>query len=150
MEHTIRMGDDYVIAKFEPARETFNRMAAEGFRSVVSLQTEHEEQKLRIEDERRAAEAVGLAFYHQPVSGDTLDDEVVDRFREAIGRLPRPILLHCTSGKRSGAMTMMHVASEQGMTGDEAIAKAESMGFECDTPELETFVKDDVDRHRQA
>jgi uncharacterized protein (TIGR01244 family) len=149
VEHTIQMGDDYVIAKFEPARETFNRMAAEGFRSVVSVQTEHEEQKLRIEDERRAAEAVGLAFYHQPVSGDTLDDEVVDRFREAIGRLPRPILLHCTSGKRSGAMTMMHVASEQGMTGDEAIAKAESMGFECDTPELEAFVKNYVDRHRQ-
>jgi protein tyrosine phosphatase (PTP) superfamily phosphohydrolase (DUF442 family) len=83
------------------------------------------------------------------VSGDALDDEVVDRFREAIGRLPRPILLHCASGKRSGAMTMMHVASEQGMTGDEAIAKAESMGFECDTPELEAFVKDYVDRHRE-
>jgi hypothetical protein len=46
VEHTIRMGDDYLIAKFEPARETFNRIAAGGFRSVVSLQTEHEEQKL--------------------------------------------------------------------------------------------------------
>lgn len=150
MENTIRMGDDYVIARFEPTPETFEHMAAEGFRAVVSLQTGGEEQKLPIEDERQAAEKAGLAFYHQPVSGDSLDDATVDQFREALGRLPRPILLHCASGKRSGAMTMMHLASEQGMTGDEAIEKAESMGFECDTTELEAFVKDYIDRHRQS
>lgn len=150
MENTIRMGDDYVIAKFEPTLETFDRMATEGFRSVVSVQTMDEDQKLPIEDERRAAEEAGLAFHHEPVSGESLDDATVDRFREALERLPRPILLHCATGKRSGAMTMMHLASEQGMTGDEAIAKAESMGFECDTPAVESFVKDYVDRHRQG
>ena len=150
MENTIRMSDAYVVARFEPTRETFEQIAGEGFRSVVSLQTTGEDQKLPIEDERRTAEAAGLAFYHQPVSGHSLDDAAVDRFREALGRLPRPILLHCASGKRSGAMTMMHLASEQGMTGDEAIERAEEMGFECDTPELEAFVKDYVDRHRQG
>ena len=74
----------------------------------------------------------------------------MDDFREALGRLPQPILLHCASGKRSGTLAMMHLASEQGMSGDETLEKADQMGFECDTPELESFVRDYVDRHRRG
>ena len=44
-------------------------------------------------------------------------------------------------------MVMMHLAAEQGMTGEQVIEKAEEIGFECDTPELEEFVKSYVDRH---
>ena len=36
---------------------------------------------------------------------------------------------------------MMHRGVEQGMSGDEVIEKAESMGFECDTPGLKEFVR---------
>lgn len=148
MENTIRLSDDYTVAKFEPGRETFERIAAEGFRTVVSMQGRNEDQRLAIDAEREAAERAGLAFYHQPVSGDSLDDRTVDQFREALGRLPRLVFLHCASGKRSGAMAMMHLASEQGLTGDEALKKAAAMGFECDSAELETFVKEYVDRHQ--
>ena len=41
----------------------------------------------------------------------------------------------------------MHMAVEQGMTGEQTLQKAEEMGFECDQPELEQFVKDYVDSH---
>ncbi|MCB1993240.1 MAG: protein tyrosine phosphatase family protein [Geminicoccaceae bacterium] len=149
MDEVIRLNEDYAVASSEPARRTFDRIAAEGFRSVVSFQTREEEQKLPIEDEREAAAQAGLAFLHQPVSGDSLDDETVDRFRDALGGLPKPVLLHCSSGKRAGAMTMMHLASEMGLSGDEALEKAASMGFECDNPKLEAFVRDYVDRHQR-
>jgi hypothetical protein len=43
---------------------------------------------------------------------------------------------------------MMHVASESGMPGDAALRKAKEMGFECDSAELEQFVKDYIDQHR--
>jgi hypothetical protein len=33
------------------------------------------------------------------------------------------------------------------MSGDEALKKAEEMGFECDQPELESFVKNYVNNH---
>ena len=150
MENTVRLNDDLVVARFEPAREDFRRIAAEGFRSVVSLQTRDEDQKVAIAEERKAAEDAGLAFHHQPVGKENLDDGMVDEFREALSRLPHPVLLHCASGKRSGAFAMMHLAAEEGMSGDETLEKAEAMGFECDTPELEDFVRGYVDRHRGA
>ena len=150
MDEVIRLDENYAVATSEPTRETFHDIAADGFRSVVSFQTQGEEQKLRIDEERRAADQAGLAFYHQAVSGESLDDEVVDRFRTAVSDLPKPVLLHCSSGKRAGAMIMMHLADETGLSGDEALKKAESMGFECDNPKLEAFVKSYVDRHQHA
>ena len=43
-----------------------------------------------------------------------------------------------------GVMTGQ-AAVEEGMSGDEAVQKAEDMGFECDVPELEAFVKKYID-----
>ena len=42
---------------------------------------------------------------------------------------------------------MIHIGCEKGMSGNEVVKKAEEMGFECDTPELEKFVKGYVDSH---
>jgi uncharacterized protein (TIGR01244 family) len=111
------------------------------------MQTHGEKKGLSPQEEARAADDAGLAYLHHPVEGDQLSDEVVDRFREKAAGLPSPVLVHCPSGKRSGAMVMMHLASEQGMSGKQVIEKAEEIGFECDTPELEAFVESYVERH---
>jgi uncharacterized protein (TIGR01244 family) len=113
----------------------------------VNLQGDGEKKGLGPQTEAGAAVEAGLAYLHHPVKGDQLSDEVVDRFQQEAAKLPPPVLVHCASGKRSGAMVMMHLASEQGMTGEQVIEKAEEMGFECDTPQLEEFVKSYVDRH---
>ena len=42
-------------------------------------------------------------------------------------------------------MVMMHMAAEQGMTGEQTLTQAKKMGFECDQPQLEQFVKNYVD-----
>jgi hypothetical protein len=42
----------------------------------------------------------------------------------------------------------MDMAVEQGMTGDETLQKAKEMGFECDQPALEQFVRQYVDSHK--
>lgn len=147
MENAVEISDAFTVARFEPGQRQFAHIAEEGFRSVVSLQVADEDQKLKPDAERKLAREAGLAFYHQGISKDALSDEEVDRFRDQLESLPKPVLLHCTSGKRSGAMTMMHIASERNMSGDEVLSKAEEMGFECDTPELEEFVKSYVDRH---
>jgi uncharacterized protein (TIGR01244 family) len=149
MENVVRITEDFTVAKFEPDAAGFSRIAEEGFRSVVNLQTEEEDQKIELGEERHLAEGAGLVYYHHGISKQALSDEVVDGLRAKLEKLPKPVLLHCTSGKRSGAIAMMHVASKQGMSGKQVIEKAETMGFDCDTPELEQFVKNYVDRHSQ-
>lgn len=147
MQNAVQISDRFTVAKFAPDRDQLRRAAEEGFRSVVNMQTEGEEKGLGPQEERRAADEVGLTYLHHPVAGDKLSDEVVDGFRRKASELPAPVLVHCASGKRSGAMVIMHLAAEQGMTGEQVIKKAEEMGFECDSPEVEAFVKGYVDRH---
>jgi uncharacterized protein (TIGR01244 family) len=147
MQNVVKIDDRFTVAKFAPAADALSSAAAEGFKSVVNMRSASEKQDVAPEEERAHAEAAGLTYLHHPVDGEKLSNEVVDSFRENVEDLPGPVLVHCASGKRSGAMVMMHLGAEQGMSGDEVIEKATSMGFECDTPGLERFVRSYVDRH---
>jgi uncharacterized protein (TIGR01244 family) len=149
MQDTVQINDRFTIAKFAPETEQIRQAAQEGFQSLINMQTANEDDKLKMkpEEERQKAEQAGLTFLHHPVDGEKLSDDLVDEFRQKATALPAPVLVHCASGKRSGAFVMMHIGCEQGMTGEEVIKKAEEMGFECDTPQLEDFVKSYVNNH---
>lgn len=149
MEHTVQINDRFTVAKFAPETDQIHQASQEGFQSIINMQTDDEEKKLKMKphEEAQKAKEAGLAYLHHPVDGEKLSEDVVDGFRRKATELPAPVLVHCASGKRSGAMVMMHIGCDQGMTGDEVIQKAEEMGFECDTPELEKFVRDYVDNH---
>lgn len=149
MQDTVQINDRFTVAKFAPEAEQIKQAAQEGFRSLINMQTDDEDKKLKMkpQEEGRKAEEAGLTYLHHPVDGEKLSDDVVDTFRRKATDLPAPVLVHCASGKRSGAFVMMHMACEQGMSGEEVIEKAKEMGFECDTPELEKFVEDYVNSH---
>ncbi|WP_182869241.1 beta-lactamase hydrolase domain-containing protein [Rhodopirellula sp. JC639] len=135
----------------QPSETEIAELFGEGFKSVINFRTDGEsEQPLSPEQERRHVEAAGLIYSHIPVSMDSMDQSKVDDFREQLKSLPTPIFAHCKSGKRAGAMVMMDVAVKQGMSGEQTIRKAEEMGFECDSPELEQFVKSYVDEHSNS
>ncbi len=148
MQDTVQINDRFTVAKFAPEADQIRQAAQEGFQSLINMQTDDEEKKkMKPQEEGRRAEEAGLTFLHHPVDGEKLSEGVVDSFRRKATELPAPVMVHCASGKRSGAFVMMHIGCEQGMTGDEVIEIAEEMGFECDTPELEDFVKGYVNSH---
>lgn len=151
MVDRIKIDDRFSVGRSHPTAHDFEAIAQEGFASVVNLRTEQEEnQPLSPAQESETVRLLGMEYLHHPVSSDSISSELVDRFRERVARLPSPVFVHCKSGTRSGAFTMMHVASESGMPGDQALSKAKDMGFECDSAELEQFVKSYIDRHRTA
>ncbi|MEJ8570690.1 protein tyrosine phosphatase family protein [Microbaculum marinum] len=147
MENAVRMNARFTVAKFAPSPDALKDAADEGFKSVVNMRTENEKQEVTPGEEREHARAAGLTYLHHPVDGEKLSEDVVDRFREKVVDLPGPVLVHCASGKRSGWMVIMHLAAEQGLSGDEAVAKATSLGFEQDASGLERFVRRYLDRH---
>lgn len=126
----------------QPSEDELQQLSRQGFKAVVNFRTEGEdEQPLSPDVEGEKIKATGLEYLHIPVSMDSMGPEVVDQFRDQYPELPKPVFAHCKSGKRAGAMVMMHMAVEQGMSGEQTLEKAEQMGFECDTPELKEFVK---------
>ena len=143
-----KINDRFSVGLGHPGKPELAQLAEDGFRAVVNLRQQDEDgQPLQPDDEGQAVRALGMDYIHIPVAGDALDASVVDKFRECVSGLSEPIFVHCASGKRSGALTMMHVASKEGLSGDEALRRAEEMGFECDSADLEQFVKNYVDNH---
>lgn len=148
MEKEIKkVNDEISVAAFDPNADRFKTFAEKGFKSVINLQTTEEEQNVSQEKEKELAKANNLRYKHIGVSKDNLSEAMVDDFRNELENAPKPILVHCKSGKRSGAFVMMHIGCKKNMSGEEVIKQAEEMGFECDVPELEEFLKKYVNEH---
>ena len=142
-----KINNDIAVAAFDPDESSFKTFAEKGFKSVINLQTADEEQNLDPGKEEELANDNNLKYSHIGVSKENLSETVVDNFRKELESLPKPVVVHCTSGKRSGAFVMMHIGCKENMSGDEVIKKAKEMGFECDEAELEKFVKKYVNEH---
>lgn len=142
-----KINDNISVATFDPNENSFKTFADKGFKSVINLQTEDEEQNVSSKKEETLAKDNNLNYKHFGVSKDNLSQSMVDNFRQELESLPTPIVVHCKSGKRSGAFVMMHIGCQKNMSGEEVIEQAENMGFECDVPELEQFLKKYVNEH---
>ena len=150
MEKVMKISDQVTVGA-QPSEDQLQQLGKQGFKSVVNFRTEGEEdQPLSPQAEGKKVKTAGLEYLHIPVSMKGMGPELVDQFREKFAELPKPVYAHCKSGKRAGAMVMMHMAIEQGMTGDQTLQKAKEMGFECDQPQLEQFVRQYVDSHTQG
>lgn len=149
MEGRMRINDQLTVGP-QPTEQELKQLVAEGFRSVVNLRMPGEEkQPLSPDDEKKLVRALGLEYLHIPVSKEAIQPEQVDRFRQDVKRLPGPVFVHCHSGKRAGALAMIHTACEVGISGEQTLHQAEQMGFRCDVPQLKEFVKGYVDRNRK-
>ena len=148
MEKVMKISDQVTVGA-QPSEDQLHQLGKQGFKSVVNFRTEGEEdQPLTPKAEGETVTTAGMTYLHVPVSMKSMGPDQVDQFRAKYAALPKPVFAHCKSGKRAGAMVMMHMAVEQGMTGDQTLQQAEKMGFECDQPELKEFVRQYVDSHK--
>lgn len=145
---TMKINDQVSVGP-QPSADELQKLSQQGFKSVVNFRTDgEEEQPLSPQAEGEEVKSAGMEYLRIPVSMDSMEPDLIDQFREKFPDLPKPMFAHCKSGKRAGAMVMMNVAVEHGMTGDQTLQKAKEMGFECDQPELEQFVRQYVDSHK--
>jgi sulfide:quinone oxidoreductase len=92
---------DYAVAG-QLAPEHMKQLADAGFRSVINnrpdgedpAQTPHSVMK-------QAAEAAGLQYVFVPVGAAFPVQEAAIKLKEALAKLPRPVLAYCRSGARS-------------------------------------------------
>ncbi len=148
MNDTIPISNELTVGG-QPSATDLEKLRADGFKSIVNLRTEGEDdQALSPAEEGEKARATGLTYVHLPVSGANMQPERVDEFRRELSVLPKPVFIHCHKGKRAGAFTMMHLAVTAGQSGDETLKQAEQMGFQCDVPALKELVKNYVDNNQ--
>ncbi|KXU31242.1 NAD(FAD)-dependent dehydrogenase [Sphingobium sp. 22B] len=85
--------------------EDMAAIAALGFRAIISNRPDGEDAgQPSAKAVAEAAEAAGLSFAHLPVTTRDIAPPDAQAMREAIERLPGPILAFCRTGARSQAM----------------------------------------------
>jgi len=126
--------------------EQLDEAARQGFKSVLNLRAADEEGFMA--DERHRAEAAGLRYENIPVKKEEISDELTTRVLKEIDELPKPVLVHCASGMRAGAMAFMHMATREGMSAEKAMSRAQESGFDCNSePQLKQFFQHYVETH---
>lgn len=78
-----------------------------GYRKVVNLRTDGEKDApLSPTAEGEEARKTGLAYLHFPTAPDGLTAEYARELHDRIASLPKPVAIHCASGKRAGVMAL--------------------------------------------
>jgi len=119
----------------QPAQEALAKLKDMGFRTVVNLRTEQEGTAA----ERVVVEGQGLRYVSVPVTAESLSLADADAVEKVLhDPSSGPILLHCASSNRVGAVWAL-IQSREGKSLDEALAAGREAGLR--SPQLEAAVR---------
>ena len=127
----------------QPGSNDWTDLARAGVRTVVDLRAPNEP---RGHDEPDAVRAAGMTYVSIPVTQATLKDEQFDAVRDLL-RDPsrRPIVVHCASSNRVGALLLPYFVLDDKQSLEKAIELAIDAGLR--SQELATLAVDYVRRH---
>ena len=110
-----------VVSGGQPTESQIEAAAERGYRTVINLRTEQEP---GFEWERELVETTGMRYVHIPIAGaDGLTRENVELLDAALNeaRDEGPVLLHCGSGNRIGALLALRAAWIDGADPEKAL-----------------------------
>ncbi len=111
----------------QPTEEQLEAMAADGLSFVLDLRAEGENRGF---DEPAALRSLDVPYLNLPVDGDRLAlPETFERFIEAMENADGPVLVHCASGNRVGAMYYAYLVAARGVDREEARKRARENGL---------------------
>lgn len=119
-----------------------------GIREVIDLTLDGETPDF---DEATAARSRGLAYRNLPIKGsDGLSMENVLAFDALLRSSKRPVLVHCASSNRVGAMAALKAAWVDGASTEEAIAIGKSWGLKGLEAEVKTRLESRPEQTRET
>lgn len=131
---------DGVLTGGQPTAEDLEKLAERGYRTVITLRMPAEDTGLG--DEQTLVEGLGMRYVALPVDGaDGLTRANAERLSELLAAEERPILLHCGSSNRVGALLALEAFYVDGADPDAALELGKSAGL----TRLEPAVRERLD-----
>jgi len=125
----------------QPAADDLRQAQKGGVKTVINLRPESEIKEF---DEPKLVGELGLHYVNIPFAAPAeLTDAVFAKARETLFQAEKPILLHCHSGNRVGAIWLAHRVLDDGLAYDAALAEAKEVGLKA--PALEARAKEYID-----
>ncbi len=126
----------------QPSLGDLEQAKAAGIKTVINLRHEQEFDGF---DEEQVVTGLGLQYVSLPWGGaDELTDEVFGRTRKLLNEANEPVLLHCGSANRVGAVLLPWRVLDGGLSFEEALQEARTVGLR--TEAYEEKAKDYVER----
>ncbi len=125
----------------QPAAADFDTFSRLGVKTVINLRGESEMAQLGF-DEKQTIEAAGMNYLNFPMGRDIpADTDLAAMFNALDAAKDGPILLHCASSNRVGALWALYRIDRAGLNADQAEAEGRAAGMTADS-----FVKAVRDR----
>jgi protein tyrosine phosphatase (PTP) superfamily phosphohydrolase (DUF442 family) len=120
-----RLGKIYLAG--QPSTDDFAIARKDGIKTVVNLRTPGE---MRF-DEKGVVKGLGLEYYYLPFAApDTLKDEIFEKSLKVLrDKKKQPVLLHCASANRVGAIWLVHRVLTDKVAFDKALKEAKEVGL---------------------
>lgn len=127
-----------VFLASQPAPDDFRTAKDDGIKTVVDLRPSGENTEF---DEPGLVAELGMEYVNAGfASPDTLTDAIFAQVRTILtDDAKKPILLHCKSANRVGAVWIAHRVLDDDLTWDAALAEAKTIGLK--SPPLEAVAK---------
>jgi uncharacterized protein (TIGR01244 family) len=110
----------------QPSPEALKKLKEQGFKTVINLRAESEP---GVKEEEEIVKALGLQYVSVPITPATLSQEKVDQVAKALDDAAAgPILLHCGSANRVGAVWTV-IQAQRGKSYEEAEAEGRKIGL---------------------
>lgn len=128
---------DGITSAGQPDEAGFRVFAQEGYVAVVDIRTDEEDRGL---DEPATVEQLGMEYISFPIGRDDITLEKAAELNAVLARYDEPVLVHCASANRVGALFALQTFSE---TGDAELAL--EAGREGGMTRLEDTVKEVIE-----
>jgi uncharacterized protein (TIGR01244 family) len=120
-----RVRDD-IAAAGQPTDEALADVQKAGFKAVLNLRTADEGSL----EEKPKVEALGMEYYNIQIGSEGFSPEMVEQFKDILDdNENRPILVHCASSNRVGALWYIHQVLNEGEDETAALAEGKQAGL---------------------
>ncbi len=125
---------DGITAAGQPNEEGLEELADDGYAAVIDLRTAGEDRGL---NEQNVVEDLGMDYVSLPIAGrGAINFENAKKLDQILGKYDEPVLVHCGSSNRVGALFALR-EKMNGANDDDALAFGRSAGMTS----LESTVK---------
>jgi len=135
-----RYGDIWLGA--QPTTEDFTSFQAAGVKTVINLRHAREQVDF---DEAALMDELGIDYVHMPwAAPDELTDDIFEEANRLLSDAERPLLLHCASSNRVGALWACWRSLHGDVPIDDALAEGKQVGLR--NAQYESKTRDYVQR----
>ncbi|MFQ4143350.1 beta-lactamase hydrolase domain-containing protein [Chlorogloeopsis sp. ULAP02] len=152
MINSIRINENLTTTGQVIAQQ-LEQASQEGFKSVLNLRSPDELGFFR--DEQQVAESFGLNYVNVPLKLEDLSEELITKILKTLEELPKPAVVHCAAAMRSTGIALLSIATKEGLTPEQTLAKARNLGFSFFehtgiSPQLKTLFVDYINKHAKV